>query len=67
MKKLNRHVRRSFLAAVSRLFSVALAAGAGSMLFNMVGTSVFAWPIAVSIAIGSFLLLWFVEYEREIE
>lgn len=61
-----KHVKRSFLAAMARTVSVALGAGAGSFIYRLMGpTSALAWPLAIGMLIGSFLLIWFLEYERE--
>ena len=57
--------KRALLAAISRLIGVALGAGAGSMLYKMLGSSAIAMPVAILMAISSFFILWFVEYERE--
>lgn len=60
-----RCARRAFLAAVARLFSVVLGAGAGSLLYHSIGGKSPAWPIATAMAVVSFGLLWYIEYERE--
>lgn len=56
---------RAFYASVARLVSVALGAGAGSLIYNLLGTRAPAWPFAIGMSICSFFLLWYVEYERE--
>lgn len=58
--------KRALLSAVSRVISVILSAGAGTLLVKALGGKTLAVPVAVSMAIISFLLMWFVEYEREI-
>ena len=57
---------KSFLAAMARTVGVALGAGAGSMIYKLMGSgSVLAWPMAILMFIGSFFLIWILEYERE--
>jgi predicted MFS family arabinose efflux permease len=57
---------KSFLAAMARSVGVALGAGAGSLIYKLMGpTAIAAWPLAISMFIGSFLLIWLLEYERE--
>lgn len=57
---------RSFLAAMARTVGVALGAGAGSLMFKLLGpTASAAWPLAVGMFVGSFFLIWILEYERE--
>jgi hypothetical protein len=56
----------ALLSAIARLFGVALGAGAGSLIYNLVGGKLVGWPIAMTMAILSFFLLLFVEYEREL-
>lgn len=58
--------KRSFLAAMARTIGVALGAGAGSFIYKLMGPqSALAWPLAVFMFIGSFALIWYLEYERE--
>jgi predicted MFS family arabinose efflux permease len=58
--------KRSFLAAMARTIGVALGAGAGSFIYKLLGPqAALAWPLAVFMFIGSFVLIWFLEYERE--
>ena len=57
---------KSFLAAMARTVGVALGAGAGALMYKLLGSSaVLAWPIAIGMFIGSFVLVWILEYERE--
>ena len=57
---------KSFLAAMARTVGVALGAGAGSMIYKLMGTTaLLAWPLAIFMFISSFLFIWFIEYERE--
>jgi uncharacterized membrane protein YgaE (UPF0421/DUF939 family) len=61
-------LRRSFWGALGRLIGVMLGAGAGSLLYHFIGnTSSLSIGIAVSMSIIGFLLIWFAEYEREID
>ena len=68
MPKVNRKaVRRAFWAAISRLIGVVLGAGAGSLLYQMLGGGFKGWGIALTMAIVSFFLMLFAEYERELD
>ena len=70
MKKIinKRILRRSFWGAFGRLLGVMLGAGAGSLLYQTLGgTSGLSIGLASILAIVGFLLIWFAEYEREIE
>lgn len=58
-------LRKSFFAAIAKLIGVGLAAGAGSLIHQLVGGGFNGWGVALSFAIFSFGLLWFAEYERE--
>lgn len=61
-------LRRSFFAAFSRLVGTMMAAGAGSLLYQTVGSSTsLAVGIATMLAAIGFVLIWFFEYEREID
>lgn len=45
-----------------------MGAGAGSLLYGTLGSSSgLSISVAASLAIVGFLLIWFAEYEREIE
>lgn len=70
MKRIDRKAfRRAGWAAFARLIGVGLGAGAGSLLYQLVGnaTSAWGWGLATSMAIISFVLMWFAEYERELD
>ena len=63
-------LRRSFWGALGRLIGVMMGAGAGSLLYQTlgaVGASGLSIGLATGLAIAGFLLIWFAEYEREIE
>lgn len=61
-------VRRSFWGALGRLIGVMMGAGAGSLLYQMIGsTSGISIGLATIMSVIGFLLIWFAEYEREIE
>jgi hypothetical protein len=60
-------LRKSFFASVARLIGVALGAGTGSLIHQLVGGGVNGWGIATVMAIVSFVLIWIAEYERESE
>lgn len=60
-------LRRSFLSSVSRLIGVALGAGAGSLIHQMFGTGFSSYIVALTLAITSFVLMFFAEYTRELD
>ena len=61
-------LRRSFWGAFGKLIGVMLGAGAGSLLYQILGgTSGLSITIASVLAVVGFLLIWFAEYEKEIE
>lgn len=59
--------RRSFYASLGRLIGVGLGAGAGSLIHQLVGDGFNGWGVAVGMALASFFLIWFAEYEREVD
>lgn len=66
-RPLNKRVlKRALLASLSRLIGVGLGAGAGSLIYNLVGGGFSGWGIASVMAVGSFVLIAVVEYEREL-
>lgn len=57
---------RSFWGALGRLVGVMLGAGAGSLLYQLIGSATsLSIGLAVGLSVISFLLIWFAEYERE--
>ena len=61
-------LRRSFWGALGKLIGVMMAAGAGSLLYQIVGgTNGLSIGLASVLAISGFLLMWFAEYEKENE
>jgi hypothetical protein len=60
-------LKRSIWSSLSRVIGIGLSAGAGSMIHRMVGDGLEGWSIASVMAIASFLLMCFAEYEREKE
>jgi uncharacterized membrane protein YgaE (UPF0421/DUF939 family) len=60
-------LKRSLFASIARLVGVGLGAGAGSLIHQLVGGGFSGWGVAFSLAIVSFALIWFAEYEREVE
>lgn len=69
MPKLDkRALRRSGWAALGRLIGVIMGAGAGSLLYQTIGSSSgLAIGLASTMAVIGFFLIWFAEYEREID
>jgi len=57
--------KKSLWSSLSRVIGISLSAGAGSMIHRMVGDGLEGWSIAISMAMVSFFLMWFAEYERE--
>jgi hypothetical protein len=58
-------LKRSVWSSLSRVIGIGLSAGAGSMIHRMVGDGMQGWTVASSMAIASFVLMAFAEYERE--
>lgn len=56
--------RKAFWAALSRLISVALAAGAGSLLYQVIGHDNLKVSVALLMGLFSFVLLWYVELKK---
>jgi O-antigen/teichoic acid export membrane protein len=66
MRNLDRKaLRRSIWSSLSRVIGIGLSAGAGSMIHRMVGDGLEGWGLASVMAIVSFALMAFAEYERE--
>lgn len=59
--------RRAGWAAFARLIGVGLGAGAGSLIYQLIGGGFKGWGLALVFAIASFILMWFAEYEREVD
>lgn len=62
-----RALKRSFLSSISRLIGVALGAGAGSLLHQMVGNGFSSYMVGLTLAGISFVLMFFAEYNRELD
>ena len=61
-------MRRSFWGALGRLIGVMLGAGAGSLLYQTIGSaSGLSVGLAAVLTIVGFILIWFAEYEREVD
>ena len=71
MRKVDKKIlKRSFWGALGRLIGVMMGAGAGSLLYQTMGTtssSGIALKVALGLTLAGFALIWFAEYEREIE
>lgn len=60
-------LKRSFWASLGRTVGLMLGAGAGSLLYQLIGSaSASSITVAVACSIVAFFLVWFAEYEREI-
>lgn len=67
-QKFNRKAfRRAGWAAIARLIGVGLGAGAGSLIYQLIGGGFKGWGFAAGLAMISFVLMWFAEYERELD
>ena len=60
-------LRKSFWGSLARLIGVGLGAGAGSLIHQLIGGGFTGWGVAAMMAAFSFVLMWFAEYEREID
>jgi uncharacterized membrane protein YgaE (UPF0421/DUF939 family) len=60
-------LKRSFWSSLARLIGVGLGAGAGSLIHQLTGGGFSGWGLASAMAVLSFILMWFAEYEREVE
>jgi len=68
MPKINKKVlKKSLWGSLSRVIGVGLGAGAGSLIHQLVGGGFSGWGAALGMAIASFFLMWFAEYERELD
>ena len=68
MKTLDRKaLRKSIWSSISRLIGVSLGAGAGSLIYQLIGGGFNGWGAALGLAIISLVLVIFSEYEREIQ
>ena len=59
-------LRRSLWGSLSRVVGVAMAFSASSLIRQLAPDLLSGWTVAILMAAGSFLLIWFAEYEREI-
>lgn len=59
--------RRAMWSSFSRLVGVGLGAGAGSLIYKLIGGGFHGWGVAALMALGSVALMTFAEYEREID
>lgn len=58
-------LKRSVWSSLSRVIGIGLSVGAGSMIHTLLGDGIKGWGVAVTMALASFLLMCFAEYERE--
>jgi uncharacterized membrane protein YgaE (UPF0421/DUF939 family) len=61
-----RAFHRAVWTSISRLIGVALGAGAGSLIYQLIGGGFQGWGVALGLLVISFLLIIFAEYEKEI-
>lgn len=63
---MNKSVKISFWAALGKTVGVFMSAGAGSLMYQLIGSRhIAAISVASALAITGFLLIWFAENERE--
>lgn len=62
--KKDARLKKAFWAALARLISVGLAAGAGSLLYGVIGSNQVKLTVALFLALVSFVVLCYVEYQR---
>ena len=62
-----RAFKRAIWSSFSRLVGVGLGAGAGSLVYKLTGGGLHGWGVAVVLAVASFALMTFAEYERELD
>jgi uncharacterized membrane protein YccC len=58
-------LKRGLWASLSRLIGVGLGSGAGSLIHQLVGGGFSGWGLAMTMAVVSFVLMLFAEYEKE--
>ena len=63
MKMNKKAFRISLLASLSRLIGVGLGASAGTLIHKLVGDGFQGWSLAIGMALVSFSLMIFAEYE----
>jgi len=63
-----RALRKAIWTSLARLIGVGFGAGAGSLIYKLVGgANAVGWMIAVPMVFISFTLMTFAEYEKENE
>lgn len=62
-----RAFKRAVWGSLSRLIGVGLGAGAGSLIYKLIGGGFTGWGMALIMCMISFGLMTFAEYEREID
>lgn len=63
-----RAFHRAIWTTFARLTSVGFGAGAGSLIYKLVGgATLIGWGVAVVMIVASFSLMVFAEYEKELE
>ena len=64
----HRAFKRAMWTSFARLVGVGFGAGAGSLIYKLIGgANAIGWAIALPMVIVSFTLMTFAEYEKEIE
>lgn len=67
-KPFNRRAfRRAIWTSFARLVGVGFGAGAGSLIYKLIGGGTAGWYIAIPMVLISFTLMTFAEYEKENE
>ena len=66
LKKINKRAfKRSLFGSISRILGVSLGASAGSILYELIGNNLKSYFVASFLALISFILILFSEYNRE--
>lgn len=68
MKKLSKKaLKYAIWSSLSRVISVALGAGAGVFMHQMVGDNGLSWGLAGLMAVISYLFMFYAEYKKELD
>lgn len=57
--------RKSLWSSLSRVIGITLGVASAGMIQKLLGDKLDNWHTALLLAIASFALMWFAEYERE--
>lgn len=60
-----RALRKALWSSLSRVIGITLGVASASIIQKLMGERLENWHTALAMAIASFALMWFAEYERE--